>query len=49
MIERPVEGVQNKAVMAINSGSLIKVSFLTEIGGFNGQFPLDYLDHWLFS
>lgn len=46
--ERPVEGVQEKPVMAINSGSLLKVSFLNEIGGFNKEFPLDYLDHWLF-
>lgn len=46
--ERPVEGIQEKPVMAINSGSLLKVSFLNEIGGFNKEFPLDYLDHWLF-
>ncbi len=47
-VERPAPGVQNKAVMAINSGSLLRVSFLNEIGGFNEEFPLDYLDHWLF-
>ena len=46
--ERPAPGVQNKPVMAINSGSLLRVSFLKEIGGFNEEFPLDYLDHWLF-
>lgn len=46
--ERPAPGVQNKAVMAINSGTLLRVSFLNEIGGFNEEFPLDYLDHWLF-
>jgi hypothetical protein len=34
--------------MAINSGSLIRVSFLEKIKGFNNDFPLDYLDHWLF-
>jgi GT2 family glycosyltransferase len=41
-------GLQEKPTMAINSGSLIRVSFLEEIGGFNKHFPLDYLDHWLF-
>ncbi|MDP4103600.1 MAG: glycosyltransferase [Bacillota bacterium] len=46
--EKPVPGIQDKAVMAINSGALIRVDFLNEIGGFNEDFPLDYLDHWLF-
>jgi GT2 family glycosyltransferase len=46
--EKPKEGIQVKPVMAINSGALIKVRFLNEIGGFNQEFPLDYLDHWLF-
>ncbi|NMD68812.1 glycosyltransferase [Bacillus sp. DNRA2] len=45
---KPVAGIQNTSVMAINSGALLKISFLTEISGFNEQFPLDYLDHWLF-
>jgi glycosyltransferase involved in cell wall biosynthesis len=46
--DKPVPGIQDKAVMAINSGALIRVDFLNEIGGFNEDFPLDYLDHWLF-
>ncbi|EKN71352.1 glycosyl transferase group 2 family protein [Neobacillus bataviensis LMG 21833] len=46
--KRPVEGIQMLPVMAINSGSMIRVSFLNEVGGFNTDFPLDYLDHWLF-
>lgn len=46
--ERPVAGIQEKPVMGINSGSIIKVSFLNEINGFNQEFLLDYLDHWLF-
>lgn len=37
-----------KGLMAVNSGSLLKVSFLNEIGGFNEKFSLDYLDHWLY-
>ncbi|MFC4323383.1 glycosyltransferase [Litchfieldia salsa] len=48
LAERPTEGTQAKPVMAINSGSLIRVSFLNKIEGFNLEFPLDYLDHWLF-
>lgn len=39
----------DKEVMAINSGTLLKVSYLNEIGGFNNNFNLDYLDHWLFN
>ncbi|WP_428909669.1 glycosyltransferase [Niallia sp. Krafla_26] len=47
--EKPNPGIQNKEIMAINSASILRVSFLTEIGGFNEEFPLDYLDHWLFN
>lgn len=46
--EKPQTGIQEKPVMAINSGSLIRLSFLTELNGFNQEFALDYLDHWLF-
>jgi len=42
------EGVPSYPLTAINSGAMIKVNFLTKIGGFNKEFPLDYLDHWLF-
>jgi GT2 family glycosyltransferase len=46
--EKPVAGIQEKPVMAINSGALVRVDFLTKMGGLNEEFPLDYLDHWLF-
>lgn len=46
--EKPGTGEQKTPVMAINSGAFIRVSFLDKINGFNSQFPLDYLDHWLF-
>jgi GT2 family glycosyltransferase len=36
-------------ITAINSGNLIRTSFLSKIGGFNNEFKIDYLDHWLFS
>ncbi|MDQ1000808.1 GT2 family glycosyltransferase [Neobacillus niacini] len=46
--ERPTPGLQTSPIMAINSGALIKIDFLKQIGGFTEEFPLDYLDHWLF-
>lgn len=47
-VEMPTPGIQVRPVMAINSGSFFRTVFLDEIGGFNREFPLDYLDHWLF-
>lgn len=35
-------------IAAINSGTIINESTVREIGGFNQEFPLDYLDHWIF-
>ncbi|XJZ26971.1 glycosyltransferase [Bacillota bacterium Lsc_1132] len=46
--KKPKAGLQEQPVTAINSGALIRVDFLNAIGGFNDDFPLDYLDHWLF-
>lgn len=37
----------SQMIMVINSGATIRVSFMREIGGYNLDFPLDYLDHWL--
>lgn len=51
----PIRSVDPKSfgafsgLMAINSCCLFNVGFLAQIGGFNSDFPLDYLDHWLFS
>jgi GT2 family glycosyltransferase len=47
-IDRPKPGLQDQPIMAINSATLLRITFLNEIGGFNEDFPLDYLDHWLF-
>ena len=52
-INRQVEKVDRsqlsqRRIMAINSGALFSIKFLKEIGGFNLDFPLDFLDHWLF-
>ncbi len=46
--EIPAVGLTDQAVMAINSGTALSVKALQKIGGFNEEFPLDYLDHWLF-
>jgi GT2 family glycosyltransferase len=46
--KRPETGIQNQPIMAINSGSAINMKFLNRIGGFNKEFPLDFLDHWVF-
>ncbi|ROZ15632.1 glycosyltransferase [Enterococcus hirae] len=52
-INRQVEKVDRsqlsqRRIMAINSGAVFSIKFLKEIGGFNLDFPLDFLDHWLF-
>ncbi|MFS7260467.1 glycosyltransferase [Carnobacterium divergens] len=46
--ELPKIGLQSKKVMAINSGSLVRIDFLEKINGFNLEFPIDYLDHWFY-
>jgi hypothetical protein len=48
-VRQPVPGICTGPVTAINSGALLRKSFLFEIGGFNQQFRLDYLDHWMFA
>lgn len=35
-------------VTAINSGAALRVSFIQSLGGFNPNYKLDCLDHWLF-
>ncbi|MBO0412001.1 glycosyltransferase [Enterococcus hulanensis] len=34
-------------IMVINSATALRKSFLNKIGGYNLEFPLDYLDHWM--
>lgn len=41
-------GKHSEKIMAINSGTLVNAEFLDTIGGFSNDFPLDFLDHWLF-
>lgn len=46
--KKPDIGIIAEPIMAVNSGALIRVEFLNAIKGFSKQFPLDFLDHWLF-
>ena len=52
-ILRPVSadfsGVAPFETSALNSGALIRVSAIQQIGGFDNRFWLDYLDHWMFN
>lgn len=41
-------GLQKKYITAINSGTVLNLTFLESIGGFTNKFPLDMLDHWYF-
>lgn len=50
-LTKPVEHVNvfpPETISAINSGSLVSVSIISKIGGFNADFPLDMLDFWLY-
>ncbi len=40
-------GTYNQHLVALNSVSLHRVSFLNNIGGFSSLFPLDLLDYWV--
>lgn len=49
---RPIKnlssGIINKRITSVNSGTLLSVKFISQIGGFIDNFPLDMLDHWYF-
>ncbi|EOL47495.1 glycosyltransferase [Enterococcus caccae] len=44
----PKADVYSERIMSINSGTVLPRTTLTELGSFNEDFPLDFLDHWLF-
>ncbi len=46
-VEPDFSGTTRHEIMAINSGMTVRASFMKQIGGFNKEFWLDYLDHWL--
>lgn len=41
-------GKSEKYVTAFNSGAVLRVSAIEELGGFNEEYPLDALDNWYF-
>ncbi|MTD42435.1 glycosyltransferase [Erwinia sp. CPCC 100877] len=44
----PAAGVYKQRLMAINSGTVLTKEALLKLSSFNLDFPLDFLDHWLF-
>lgn len=46
--EFPTVGIYGERIMSINSGTVLPQETLKSIGMFNVDFPLDFLDHWLF-
>ena len=40
--------VINTPVSGINSGTILRTSYIVEIGGFSNDYSLDMLDHWYF-
>jgi GT2 family glycosyltransferase len=47
-VSRKTSGLQEKRLVAYNSGAALKVSALKAIGGFPKEYWLDYLDHAVF-
>lgn len=41
-------GLARKPITGINSATVVQVSFMDKIGGFDHNFPLDYTDYWLY-
>jgi hypothetical protein len=52
-ILRPINmdynGIYDKEIFAIGSGSMLRVDFISEVGGFNNDFWLDSLDRWIYN
>ena len=41
-------GVAHRPITGINSATVVRTSFLNEVGGFDGEYPLNFTDYWLF-
>lgn len=48
-VNKKFTGIPPWEVTALNSGTLLRVSAIRAVGGFNPGFWLDYLDHWVFN
>ena len=47
-VETDYSGLFGGELIALNSGTVLRVSAVRSIGGFSPEFWLDYLDYWLF-
>jgi GT2 family glycosyltransferase len=47
-VPRGFSGATRDELIALNSGSTIRISAIRSLGGFTSEFWLDYLDYWLF-
>ena len=45
IVDKP--GMSDSRLLAINSGLAIRISFLEHIGGYDPEYKVDYIDHWL--
>ncbi|MGD0445690.1 MAG: glycosyltransferase [Edaphobacter sp.] len=41
-------GIATKPVIGINSATVVRVSYVGSIGGFDERFPLNFTDYWLY-
>jgi len=48
-VDFSVSGVPDYSISGINSGTLLNVSFIQSLGGFNPVFKIDMLDYWYFK
>jgi Predicted glycosyltransferases len=48
-VDKTFSGIAPGEIVALNSGTLLRVATVLELGGFNSEFWLDYLDHWIFN
>lgn len=48
-VDKKFTGIPTWEITGLNSGTLLRVSAIRAIGGFNPMFWLDYLDHWIFN
>lgn len=48
-VDKALIGIAPWEIVALNSGALLRVSAIRKLGGFNPEFWLDYLDHWIFN
>ena len=47
-LNKSFEGISEKYLCAIGSCSIVRTSFINDIGGFNTSFTLDCFDRWMF-